>query len=347
MIAPAELADIWRDPSDPRWAGAFEQIRSVFTDVLWRHPRHRHLRKLDPEESRDRRQELLHEFWIHLAEHPAALEVHRTRGLGGLRTEAWRFLAELPVFDPSDRRGRLRYHLWQKTDRCLTSAAWAEPVGRRLWLHAEAGPPDTAAVPPPDDWCDALEPLPSRLTPQREGQLPPLVRKETLLSFLETALRRTRAPCSTGRLADCVWDHLEPHPDGQFLLAEARATDSRLHEEPDALLSGGPEADELLEELHWAARIDEIAGRVVDGLAPSVAAAAALHFGRATVREIAERLDVSRGKAGNDVQKFKACFAALVSDEELGKTEAAQLLEVVVDTLQVEHFLPDGGGTSR
>src|SRR5262245_18604481 len=111
MIDSRDLADVWRDPRDPRWREAFEQIVHAFDEVARRHPK---IRRLPSSQQSESLKELLHEFWIHLTLNPSRLEAKRVRGIGALKTETWRFLDDLPSYGPDDDRGKLLSHLWQK-----------------------------------------------------------------------------------------------------------------------------------------------------------------------------------------------------------------------------------------
>ncbi len=352
-VAPLEvasLADVWRNPDDPRWKAAHDGVRRVFFREARRHPR---LKRVPRSQLDDELEDLLAGFWCHLTDNRAALEARRVRGSGAMRIEIWRFLDRNRDYpgdsvdggsgsdgDPGEPRRKLMSHL--RNNKVVPTLRgdprfWRRG-GRGPWLLAcwAEQPPDDLRTPLPDEVAAALPFLSSRLEPQKPGQLPPLVHDESMPPFLEQALSLSRRPRRDWDLAKLAWARLRPSPDTLFLLAPVPDDD----DEDQAFGGQHGEAAHGLDRERWARRVDLVASALADRLTPRQQRVVLGHCRRVPHETIATDLEISRGTLHNEIKRFREDFAGVAENEHLDEADARLLLEVLLNILEAEAFSP-------
>ena len=346
-LPPAEIADICRNPQDPRWLDAWQSVGEVFGRVARKHPLTKRLKGADKE---DRILELAHEFWIYLCENPAALRARSTLGKGALWTESWRFLDRLPASDEHDQIRVMKRHLHTKIRETLRGESAFELAGR-FWYashpvpagqepyHTEqnSGLPLAEARALSDrEIVRLLRPLASDLKPQRAGQLPPIVRKDHLFSFLLRVFQAARRPMVDWELNDIAWNALEPHPRNVFAVDTRSSAEQGSEGEFSSATAENQEGLVLRKE--WAGRIDVLASSFVAATSARAAKIAVRRRARLTVREISKETGFKRGIVANEIKYFEERFGAVVEHEELSQDEARELILLILDILEVEAF---------
>ena len=351
MIPIEQLAEVWRNRRDERWSASYDQIQAIFERSARKHAL---IRSIPDAQRKDEIEDLVAAFWIHLLDHPDALEARRVRGAGAYRTEIWRFLNGIPHQGEARRvNDRLRRHLREaKVVPALREDQhiFERLAKRGLWgLHHWQPQGQSQAAPhlPDPEICAILPALPSRLAPQRAGQLPPLVDKEPLPAFLEQTLLLSARPRWDWDLTDITWQRLEPPPDGVLhLLRKEPELDGQGAElapgEPGStgtygLLAPDRTPEQFAARRQWARRVDVVAGRFVDGLPVRTREVAAL--GELSVDRKADLIGVSRSTISNENKAFQKAFLKLAQEEELDEEDARLLLSVVLDILEAEGFL--------
>ena len=349
VLSTASLADVWRNPGDPRWRAAHETVSSAFRRVARQHPR---LSAIPLDTRDDACEDLLAGFWCHLAANPAVLEARRVRTSGALHVECWRFLdrelARQGGRDPSQARQQMLSHLRSKK---VVPALKREPrfvrdPVSRLWLLAAwRGANGASEAPPTDDVLISLLPeVPSRLVAQRGDQVPPLVDDDVVPDFLTEALARACRPRAEWALVKLLWARLRPSPEAVFLATDAspsrvRSTEDEPHVED--VWGRAPEATEpetAVARDRWAQRVDVVASQIVDALTPRQQAVAAGRLQQLSNEEMCRRLGVSRGTLHNDLQHFRALCEEAAEADDLDDDGMRVLVDALLNILGAEAF---------
>ena len=342
MIDPRYIADIVRDPEDPRFEDAWQALKRIFWPITETSRYHGLLTGWEGD-LEARKHELLHELWLYLVENPHKLESKRILGRGAMETEIRRFLNRQASGRESGHVQRMKHHLWKKANATLRDSASFRSVGQRLWLLANQELTCPFRPRTDKDLCALLPSLPSMMKSQRSGQLPPLVTQQELGPFLERVLHEAEYPCTTHRLSTITWAKLEPSPEAVTLSDEQSTTPTdRGDRASEDWYADSSFDDSIL--LRWGARIETLASGFLDEIDSSVARIVVMHFRsptEETYRSLAVGAGVSHGTVGNRIQTFQDEFAQLVREQGLSERQAEQLLHVVLDRLEVEHFLKD------
>lgn len=347
-LPSATLADVWRNPRDPRWRESHEAVSRVFHHVARHHPR---LKALAPDERDDACADLLAGFWCHLTCRPAVLEARRVRSSGALRVECWRFLdrelVRLGGRDPSHARQLMLAHLHgKKVGPALRhDVRFARDAVSRLWqlsAWSTGGPADR--VPMDDDALAAALPLvPSRLVAQRGDQVPPLVDQEHVPDFLAQALEQACRPRTEWALTKLLWARLRPSPDAVFLADEHAPSGAPPSDEPDhpvdgVLASEVDAPDVAAARERWAQRVDIVASDIVEALTPRQRAVAAGRLRQLPNEDVCQRLGIRRGTLHNELLRFRTLCEEAADAEDLDEGGMRLLIEALLNILGAEGF---------
>jgi DNA-binding transcriptional ArsR family regulator len=338
---PRLLADVLRDPQDPRWASAFEFLLEEMESACRGHPR---LGKLGGRERKTEIEGLTHDFWISLVENPTKLAFAATRGLAAVREELRRFLARTPGTSPDAGRFRLRKRLWTIVTLILGSGPPFRNVRRGVWW-LEGRTPSRAVSEGLEDVAGTLGKIASR-DAWRKVTRESAAERTSMREHLARVMGSLSRPVSVSELVALVWDTIDPHPTATFLLESHDVDDFAEHE-------GGEVGEPPLEASAfdtptWNARVPVLASRVVDRLKDNVRTTILLTFRSEeeplSLREVEKQYGVKKSTAENHVKKLREAILKETKGLELSSRNELQLVVAVLDILQNDHFSPGMGG---
>jgi len=330
VIEARRLADVLRDRSNPEVKAAYEQMQREVGKVLFK----RGIEGTSESEKRDLVLEVTNAFWIHLCENPETLKADAIRGGGAIRTEIGRFVSREGYGASDEDRRKLHLHLYRKVAKSLRESEEFEQVSKNQWrrvgIEADEGAVQDERV------LELLEPLPAVLEPQREGQLPPLVRSSVLRAFLVRALELLRRPSTTAHLKSLAWRKLEPNPERVFATAPQSLDGDKFPEDTN---------ESPITTWEFETHVDVWADAFVDSLAPHIGRCLQLLLERRTTKEIASVMGIGKNRVTVLREEFLRHFSIFCDDRGLVEERRRQFRSLVRDRLQVAHFSEDEGST--
>ena len=325
MNGQFEWVDIWRDPTDKRWAKAHQIIAKIFRFAFHKHP----ISNTNP--SPEEQESWLGMFWVHLTESPQTLAASITHHKGAVYTEAWRFLDKTAHADEHAIRQKLVRHLRSK--KILPVLKDHEAFRNSFANFWELVQPDIPK--------ENLGAIPSILTPQNPTQIPPLVQKELLPPHLKQILRAEERATTDWDLTEKVWDKLEPNPDGVLLLSQTEATE-------DMPISESTHEDAGLKQYHKAESSFEMdlpfyVAEILEGVSlTDQHIVAALLMGRSQ-QAIADEYGTSRRGVQEAYARFKESLQKIIDRADLSEEEVRTIIKKIVHTWQDELFSIEQG----
>ena len=188
--------------------------------------------------------------------------------------------------------------------------------------------------------CSKLSRLTAQLRPQRSDQLPPLVKVDELILFLQEALEENGRPRTSWDLTKIAWRCLEPSPETAYILQ----SDERYH--TSAATEEGKEiedrttrsSEEQIDDTIWLGEVDIIAGQIVDEMPLQRQQVVALELSKVKQAEIVKRLQISRGTIHNEMNRFQSSLLRIIEEKDLNEEKAMLLLQIILDILKAEAF---------
>lgn len=335
-----DIVDIWREPENPRWKKANEELFHIF---MWEAKKNYRIKRLPTEDQEEQVLALFHWFWIHCCENRTVLTARAIHGLGAVRIEIRRFLAICPLETAGSVRERfdkLLRHLRMfkllpllKTDHhfsCVDGKFW----GLTSWNSLLP----TQYFTGDDDALLALLPaLPSKLQPQREGQLPPLVKLEDLRDFLLHIFPIIGRRRTLWDIANLTVKQLEPSPLSVFPHHDVSHNND--YQEYGVIED---QIEQAFDTEIWEQNVDIIAGQIVDAMPIKEQQVFALILQNTTQKEICSRLQISRSTVHKLHKSYQQRLAKFAEENQKTQDEILLLVEAMRDIVEQEAF--DKGG---